>query len=121
MAGLPPVPRAPNPSTRYTPRASSARSTCSKFRRKPRRSSHKPSAEQSSWRRPEPGAMLRGSMSFVSESDALHARVQAYARGEANEDFDALALALAAYQRNHSPGFARLVQRHGSKLDTLDS
>ncbi|HEY6723198.1 MAG TPA: acyl-protein synthetase [Polyangiaceae bacterium] len=60
-------------------------------------------------------------MSFALESDALHARVQAYARGEAGEGFDALALAIAEYQRKHAPGFARLVRRHGSALDTVDS
>lgn len=60
-------------------------------------------------------------MSFVAESDALHARVQAYVRGEAHDSFDALALAIAKYQCQYSPGFERLVRRHGSALDSVDS
>lgn len=60
-------------------------------------------------------------MSFAPESDVLHARVQAYVRGEANDDFDALALAIARYQCEHSPGFARLVRRHGSQLDSVNA
>lgn len=60
-------------------------------------------------------------MSFAPESDALHARVQAYVRGESQDAFDEVALAIAEYQRKHSPGFARLVRRHESALDTVDS
>lgn len=60
-------------------------------------------------------------MSLVSESDALHVRVQAFARGDVREDFEELALAIARYQCKYSPGFARLVRRHASALDSLVS
>jgi len=59
-------------------------------------------------------------MQSARESDALHARVQAFARGEAH-DFDELALAIARYQERHSPGFARLVRQHQSALDSVAS
>lgn len=64
-------------------------------------------------------------MSLLEQSDALHARVQAFARavfdaGE-SEGFDELALALARFQARHSSGFARLVEHHASQLDSVDS
>ncbi len=60
------------------------------------------------------------------QSDALHARVTLYGKsaleGNTTEDsFDDLAVAIARYQRAASPGYARLVERHGSTLDTLES
>ncbi|HEU5076406.1 MAG TPA: acyl-protein synthetase [Polyangiaceae bacterium] len=60
-------------------------------------------------------------MNFATESDVLHGRVQAFARGEGIDTFDGLALAIAAYQRTHSPAFERLVRRHASALDSVDS
>jgi len=60
-------------------------------------------------------------MSFLAESDALHARVQAFARAGARDDFDELALAIARFQCRHSPGFARLVRHHASALDSVAS
>lgn len=52
-------------------------------------------------------------MSLIGESDALHARVQRFARGEGGERFDALALDIARFQARWSPGFRRLCERHG--------
>lgn len=60
-------------------------------------------------------------MSNARDSDALHARVQAFARGEASDGFEELALAIARYQESYSPGFARLVHQHASALDSVDS
>ena len=60
-------------------------------------------------------------MTPTTESDALHARVQAFARGEGGESFERIALAIADYQRRYSPGFARLVRQHASALDGVDS
>ena len=53
------------------------------------------------------------------DSDALHARVRAFARGESAEHFDELALAIARFQRERSAAFARLVELHGSRLDSV--
>lgn len=52
-------------------------------------------------------------MRLVSESDALHARVRAFARGEPGDTFDSLALDIARFQARWSPGFERLVAAHG--------
>jgi hypothetical protein len=52
-------------------------------------------------------------VSLVDESDALHARVRAFARGERRDDFDGLALAVAELQARWSPSFRRLVKAHG--------
>lgn len=61
-------------------------------------------------------------MSALSASDALHARVRAFARsGGASEAFADLALAIARFQAEHVPGFARLVALDGSTLDTVAS
>ncbi len=62
-------------------------------------------------------------MTSLIESELLHARVRAFARGDAapHDTFEALALALARYQRRESPAFARLCERHGSRLDELAS
>jgi hypothetical protein len=54
-------------------------------------------------------------------SEALHARVRAFAAGNAADSFEALALAIAEYQARHSPAFARLVERHGGTLGTVDT
>jgi hypothetical protein len=56
---------------------------------------------------------------LVETSDALHARVRAFARGEGGEDFETLALALARFQAAASPGFARLVASRHARLERL--
>jgi hypothetical protein len=58
-------------------------------------------------------------MSTLAESDALHARVRAFARGAATDAFETLALDIAHFQLRSSPGFARLVASHGTELDRL--
>lgn len=64
-------------------------------------------------------------MSLVEQSDALHARVQAFARAAfvpaSAGGFEELALALARFQVRYSPRFARLVEHHASRLDSVDS
>lgn len=65
-------------------------------------------------------------MSALRESDALHARVRAFAR-EASagrtppEPFEALARDIAAYQVAAIPGVKRLVDLHGGRVDDVDS
>lgn len=60
-------------------------------------------------------------MSWREESDALHARVRALARGESAEAFDSLALDIARFQERRSPGFRRLCAAHGgfSSVDQI--
>ncbi len=61
-------------------------------------------------------------MNAVAESEALHHRVRAFARESAPaEDFESLALAIAAFQARHIPGFARLIERRGQPLNGVDS
>lgn len=59
----------------------------------------------------------------LDRSSSLHARarafVDAFERGEAAPDFDALACALARYQADHAPGFARLCRARGVEPSTL--
>ncbi len=62
----------------------------------------------------------------VAASDALHERVRAFGRaGLAGETtsgaFDELACAIARFQAEYSPGYARLIERRGSRLDSLAS
>ena len=57
---------------------------------------------------------------LIATSDALHARVRAFAAGEGVEDFETLALAVARFQAAASPGFARLVASRGAKLERLE-
>ncbi len=52
-------------------------------------------------------------------SDALHERVQAFAAG-AREDFDELALAIARFQAEASPGYQRLLRARGASLTSAD-
>jgi len=57
----------------------------------------------------------------LSESEALHVRVRAFARGalageRAPESFDELAVAIAAHQARSVPGFRRLVEASGATL-----
>ncbi|MCB9579480.1 MAG: acyl-protein synthetase [Polyangiaceae bacterium] len=56
----------------------------------------------------------------LSESDALHRRVQELVRAP-DDGFDALALDIARHQARHCPGFRRLVESKSSALDTVDS
>ena len=62
-------------------------------------------------------------MSVEDESEALHRKVRAFARGagDGNATFDSLAVAIAQYQARYSPGYARLVDAKNSALDTLAS
>lgn len=55
-------------------------------------------------------------MTRNARSDALHLAVQGFAAGESRHTFAALALAIAAFQREFSAGFARLVKRRGVAL-----
>jgi hypothetical protein len=64
---------------------------------------------------------MLGSVTLVAASDALHDRVRRFAAGASAEAFDALALDVARFQAQTSPGFARLVARHGASLDSVAS
>ena len=57
-------------------------------------------------------------MTVVDASNALHARVRAFAKRvrPLSAEFDQLALDIAHFQARYNPGFARLVERHGSSL-----
>jgi hypothetical protein len=57
----------------------------------------------------------------VDASEALHRRVRAFARGDGGEDFATLALAIARFQAEASPGFARLLASSGGALDRLSA
>lgn len=59
----------------------------------------------------------------IEQSDRLHERVQAFmALGQASaDDFERLALAIAAHQAATIPAFARLVRARQSRLDCLES
>jgi hypothetical protein len=57
---------------------------------------------------------------LVAISDELHQRVQRFAAGESAETFEALALSLAHFQTQASPGFRRLLQASGRQLQGLD-
>jgi hypothetical protein len=59
-------------------------------------------------------------VTLVEESEMLHERVRRFACGDQREDFETLALSIARFQARHSPGFARLVSAHGSRLERLD-
>jgi hypothetical protein len=60
-------------------------------------------------------------VSLLEASDALHERVRRFASGESAENFAALALAIASFQAEASPGFARLVASRGAPLDRLSA
>jgi len=60
-------------------------------------------------------------MTLVEASDALHARVRAFAEGKASDDFEALALAIARFQAEHSPRFAALVKSRNARLESVDA
>jgi hypothetical protein len=59
-------------------------------------------------------------VSFLPESERLHARVRAFARGAlagtGTETFDDLAADIARFQAAHIPGFRRLADAHGAAL-----
>jgi hypothetical protein len=59
----------------------------------------------------------------VKHSDELHTRVQRWIHGNSatREPFEALALALAQFQADCIPGYARLLEATGAQLDSLDS
>jgi hypothetical protein len=61
---------------------------------------------------------VSGAASVIADSDALHARVRAFARGASSDDFETLALSIARFQARYSPGFARLVGK--TSLDRLE-
>jgi hypothetical protein len=60
-------------------------------------------------------------VSLLDASNALHERVRRFASGESPETFDALALAIASFQAEASPGFARLVARRGTPLTRVSA
>lgn len=57
---------------------------------------------------------------MLEASDRLHQRVQRFAAGDRADSFADLALAIAQFQAEHSPGFARLLAARGAKLATVD-
>jgi Acyl-protein synthetase, LuxE len=59
-------------------------------------------------------------MSRSEQSDALHAKVQRFARGDVSLGFAPLALEIAAFQREFSPGFARLLARRAGALTRVE-
>ena len=61
-----------------------------------------------------------GSVTLES-SEALHERVRRFAGAASSEEFETLALDVARFQAEASPGFARLVARHGARLDSVAS
>jgi hypothetical protein len=64
---------------------------------------------------------MNAEMSVLTESNALHARVQAFAsQNGSTESFDALALDIARYQARNNPGFARLIASRGASLAATD-
>jgi hypothetical protein len=60
-------------------------------------------------------------MTLVARSEALHARVKRFARGEPGDDFDALALAIAQFQAEFSPSLRALCASRKGALDRLAS
>jgi hypothetical protein len=57
---------------------------------------------------------------LIETSDELHARVQRFAADPTCDSFGGLALDIARFQVDASPGFRRLVRARGSSLDALD-
>lgn len=58
---------------------------------------------------------------WLETSDRLHERVQRFAEsGAGDDDFSALAVAIAKYQAEASEGFRRLIAARGASLQTLD-
>jgi hypothetical protein len=59
-------------------------------------------------------------MNRTDQSEALHAKVRRFARGDANLAFTPLALEIAEFQREFSPGFARLLARRSGVLARVE-
>jgi hypothetical protein len=59
-------------------------------------------------------------MTRNARSDALHGAVRSFAAGESSRTFDDLALEIADFQREFSPGFARLLAARGTALDRVE-
>lgn len=57
---------------------------------------------------------------LLAISDALHRRVQRFATGGGGDGFEALALDIARFQAEASPGYRRLLESRGRALRTLD-
>jgi hypothetical protein len=60
------------------------------------------------------------SQALLQSSNRLHERVQRFADVGASDDFTALALDIARFQAEASPGFRRLLAARGSRLEALD-
>jgi hypothetical protein len=60
-------------------------------------------------------------VSFTLVSEALHERVRRFAANASVESFETLALDIARFQAEASPGFGRLVARRGGRLDSVSS
>ena len=60
-------------------------------------------------------------MSVVAESERLHQRVRAFARGEGGASFEELALELARFQCRSSAGMRRLVELGGRALESVEA
>ncbi|MES1187806.1 MAG: hypothetical protein ABUL60_28565 [Myxococcales bacterium] len=60
------------------------------------------------------------SQALLQSSNRLHERVQRFAEAGANDDFTTLALDIARFQAEASPGFRRLLRARGSRLEALD-
>ena len=60
-------------------------------------------------------------MKLVETSESLHARVRRFAAGQGNDSFEGLALDIARFQAEHSPGFSRLVASRGKPLDAVQA
>ena len=59
-------------------------------------------------------------MTRNARSDGLHEDVRRFAAGAATRSFTDLALEIAAFQREFSPGFARLCASRGAALESVD-
>ena len=59
-------------------------------------------------------------MTRNARSDALHQAVRRFAAGERTRSFRDLALEIAHFQREHSPGFARLWASRARSIESVD-
>jgi hypothetical protein len=59
-------------------------------------------------------------MSRNARSDSLHRAVRSFAAGDQTRSFAELSLEIAAFQREFSPGFARLCDSRGRPLQSAD-
>jgi len=58
-------------------------------------------------------------MTVVEESDALHARVRAFANGADDDTFERLGMDIAQFQARWSAGYARLVKARGQTMPAV--